>query len=302
MASEDGYQLFEQNDDKIKVSAKCGENIFNAYLILKYRNFNAESDLEWNENNHHNYTSNLKLSLMFVSYLVMILKYTALTLLIRVTMLSSDTSYKDWKTDKPSDKTYYVFPFFVLAQLNISADLKQDAIDNTIFQNWGIASSSFKIDHVWKFPHWIILKGYGKSMFELMGSIIYFITLSMYSTPENWEDILNVILNLLAYQFIMNADEIAYNWFAKARIETFVARTASKEIDIFDGVRWVDKDPSFTETRPLFMVGIFDLFFWCLLYQSLLSNNETMLIAWGVTYIVLTIYIGSVMLINKCRK
>merc|ERR1712172_101241 len=66
------------------------------------------------------------------------------------------------------------------------------------------------------------------------GSFGFYYVLAIYSSINTWEDVLNLILNLLAYSFVLEADELAYSCFASRHISPLLVRLDKPELNIFE--------------------------------------------------------------------
>merc|ERR1712228_425363 len=99
--------------------------------------------------------------------------------------------------DKAKEKyfDYYLFPFLCFGITAASAELFESIRDILILQ---CPDTNLQI--------------FGEAILGFIGSIAYFAILTMYSEVNDWSDIFEVILNLLAYQFILEADEWAYKF------------------------------------------------------------------------------------------
>eukprot|EP01084_Bolivina_argentea_P114716 204172_1 len=279
--------VFEENDDKpgstnivlndlkkIKVSSKLNENIYNAFLILNYR-----KDLNLRNIDIHNYSLNLKCSLGIVSYVIFIVQWSALILLMRIIMLSSGKSYTDWGNSS-NYNSYTVFPFLTFGIIATAKELAQCVHDIMLLKELQIGVEKGKIQR-------IILKYFGEVALGFFGGLIYFSILTVYSNTEQWQDTLNAILNILAYQFILDADEWAYHYFAKWRLEKYVSRASvdGNPIDIFQSYFSIEQKPSFKEATKIY-VNIIAVFCYCTIFQGVLSHNKVMMIIAAVILII----------------
>eukprot|EP01084_Bolivina_argentea_P047657 87835_1 len=178
----------------------CNANIYNAFIISNYR------DPEQLKLKQHKFVrSDMLYGLGFLAYLTAAIQWIALSTMIYAFVDKSDVAdvftrspADDWSY-LPSDYTpVFLWPFFVIGLLSTYKQLAQIWVDIHILEEWKINGSMF---------HVVILKYFSELILYTVGSFLFYVTLSWYSRNV---DYLDVILKLLAYQYIFMADECAY--------------------------------------------------------------------------------------------
>ena len=115
--------------------------------------------------------------------------------------------------------------------------------------------------------------------------VLNFVILTFYSGGENdWENRLNTILNLLAYQLVTNSDETAFllvSGLLKIR----------PTLDDFDDIFLANGRVNMTFKKRRRIIGLlWNVLGWPLLFQSIYSRSYIILILFGIA---LMIYIWS---------
>ena len=120
------------------------------------------------------------------------------------------------------------FPFFIIAVISMFKEGSESVLDLVILeQSWNINSplSLYNISRIerkckcntsWKEWQVFFFKVMTEQLLGYVGSTIYFFIITAYSDSDgdgekSWDDIFNTIQNLLAYAFILDTDEYAYN-------------------------------------------------------------------------------------------
>ena len=203
----------------------------------------------------------------------------ALSLLCRVIMLESGNSITMNKAQNEYS-SYFVFPFLFFGMMAAGKEMRKTQRDINFFKRYY---------RVWYGENqalpaqFVLLKMAAEMILGYLGSLIYFGVLTIYSEIGDWSDVLDVILNLLAFGFILEADEWAYEYFAQDRIQALmskitVIRTGNTEsmIDLFDmgQMSFVWK---FDGTTIIYLNSL-ATFIFCIIFQALLSNNGILLL------------------------
>eukprot|EP01084_Bolivina_argentea_P067793 123391_1 len=186
----------------VEMEGECNENIYNAFLIANYR-----SDLEWND--FYSLSREIKYGLGIFTYMVAFTQIVSLIVLIRMVQITSGISaqHKFFKSifNDPllpnNGYSMFTFTFFIIgifASLNEARQTNQDILL--------LKTLSCNNNFHYKFLKLFVELGLG-----YLGSIVFLMTVAYYSNSNSWEGILNTIFNLLAYQFILDVDEMAYN-------------------------------------------------------------------------------------------
>jgi len=232
-----GDEKYPNNDVKdsmedrkfIEVPYRLNENIYNAFLLLRYRPF----DFDFSRTDEHNNVSNLRFSLGIIAYVISIAQFAALVSLCRVVMLESGMSLGS--TMVRNYYSYLLFPFLLFGMISAAVELRSARRDIEALQEFGIGNGIKYREGIMQRWHVFYLKKFSEVFFGWAGSLAYFMVLALYSTVNDWAGVLKVILNFLAHKNILEADELAYTYFAKDRIAALLARAGKKEIDIFEG-------------------------------------------------------------------
>lgn len=252
--------------------ATCNANIYNAYILVSIR-----KDLVLDETSeHYKYWWHLQMYLGILSVFTMILQYVSMAILIGVIMLSSGNSISDWgDLDSNYTKSFLVFPFLLFCMMFAWNEMVSSAWDMNVFcfhhtalgcfvvhilpifsdlnvrRNDLIASPKnlLKILSFFKDENFDDVKMIYVKFFEwwlgLCGSMCFYFVLAIYSTTDTWGDVLAVILNLLAFSFVLEADELAYSCFASPKIYPFLVQLNKADVNIFEMKVHVERSESF---------------------------------------------------------
>ena len=194
------------------MEAEYQRNIFNAYFLFKYKIAQKEP-LRWE------YT--------FMTYFVMLLQLVSLFLLARLIMLQSGVSISQ-RDVEADERSLIVFPFLVIGLFAGLFEVISNATDLSMFTaDAAFPSGSKAFVHMCFF--WIL------RTVTAMGVFGYFTVISLYAT-QDWDGVLNTILNILAYQFILSLDEWALT-FAEGGFRNALIRNEStlEYDDVFKG-------------------------------------------------------------------
>eukprot|EP01084_Bolivina_argentea_P164066 285297_1 len=218
--------------DKIEIQQECNHNIYNAFLIAYYRD---DPKLKLKE--HDVINKQIKYGLGMLAYLTAISQCAALIFLIRVVMITSGVKIWDLLGSGRTGYAMFMWPFWFIAIIVCLKESQEATMDIKVLKEWNITSIISIDDNdkktctcKWKNIHVFFLKIITEQILGYVGSLVYFFVIAIYSSDDKWDGIINTIFNLLAYQFILDADEWAYS-VVRLTIKLALAET-SPQIDI----------------------------------------------------------------------
>ena len=288
------YFEMDNNGDQskeIEMARECHQNIYNAFLILNHR-----QEVEIKDNPVFN--REIRIGLGALAYITAITQWTAMMFLTRIVMLDSQDTINDYfdsYTLLPANaRSLMTLPFFIIGVIAMFKEGSESVLDLVILeQSWDIKSPlSFngkcKCNTSWREWQVFFFKVMTEQLLGYAGSAVYFIVITAYSHGnESWNDVLNTILNLLAYTFILDTDEYAYNMM-ETIIQTDLAQTLPnfEFDDLFQGFVYKQRGKKITGKIQFRVLMIF---FITGMMQSSYSRSWVLL---GIT-LVLSI-VGSV--------
>eukprot|EP01083_Nonionella_stella_P199678 732019_1 len=175
----------------------CNANIYNAFLITKYRKDLQKKDFDFIERD-------LTYGLGVLAYLTAFIQWIALcTLLLALFNKTAQTLTEEaisyWSAWPSNPSTLFIWPFFMIGLYSTYKQFSQIWVDIHTLREWNIKKNQC---------HVLFFKYVCELILYTGGSFLFYVILSLYSKAG--VKTLDVVLKLLSYQFIFQADEWAY--------------------------------------------------------------------------------------------
>lgn len=183
-SKESAIEECKDQDDSIQIPLGYNRNIINAYILFKGMGIQDTATVT---------------DLRITAYMIIAIQYIALSMLMVLVANQSDYDPAKIKWQLPVEKSWMIFPFFIIALLTFSQENIVSLTDYAMFN----CDERLELDGWYKeFGSIKRLEG----LLNIFGSYLFLIVIAWYGTHD-WNGVLNSALNLLAYQFILQLDE-----------------------------------------------------------------------------------------------
>lgn len=183
------------------INIELDHNIFNAYLIAAYKPNCVE---KWKQLHPR-----IRLTLALTAYVTAIVQFAAVFILVIVNYFSIHNFvgfFNEWNLLPYDWRTLILWPFFMIGLCLIYKEVRNTRYDIWALQEFGINNKNNSHLHFLKYVCELYL--------FYLGGFAYFLTLSLQKLDTN-EDAMNIVLNILAYTYIFELDEWAYDMIKK---------------------------------------------------------------------------------------
>jgi hypothetical protein len=247
----------------VEISFGYNPNIYNAFILfqgLKIKDTAIVQDLR------------------VASYLTLVVQSAAILILIRLVMLQSGISLADdYKMETwPIENSLVMFPFFIIAFLAIGKEGMAAMTERFMFRKDERLELS---DEAYFFK--------SAEFCMIAPSLVFSIVIALYANHD-WNGILSSVLNLLAYQFILQLDELVLSMsIVNAKLRFVLQKEGRPELGELEGVFTgkipeIFKDDGQTKREdddsvpPLITLVIVSVFVYAMIIQAIYSRSWVM--------------------------
>jgi len=198
----------KDEDDVVRMGYNV--NIYNAYILFKALNIKDSATLQ-----------DLRIS----TYIILAVQIAAMVILIRLVMLQSGVNVADdYKMEKwPIENSMMMFPFFIIGCLSLWKDYSATTTDGFLLMH-DLRFEPFAESALIKFCEAVV---------TAYGSFGFLVVIALYA-QHDWNGILNSVLNLLAYEFILQLDEGVASM-VNARLSSVLQEEGRELKEVFTG-------------------------------------------------------------------
>ena len=191
-----GYEFEIQKVSEPKAAAEYNKNIMNAYLLLKYK-YSIKYPLGWD------YAA--------IAYITVFVQFQAMLFLtIAIVRLGGVQMTKDYHfQEQPIGGGDIVWPFFFIGFIIAVEKMQIVMLDWKMFSKFFMSIQDKKKKR--KLKREVYFLKSLEAFMMICGVLGFFTVIALYSPHDEWNGILNSILNLLAYEFILSLDECVFD-------------------------------------------------------------------------------------------